>query len=77
MKKAVFEFDFDSSADAEILLESLKPEIKHKIPKTDVSINIDKEKLILEINANDITSLRAACNSYLRWLKIAFDIEKL
>lgn len=75
MKKAVFEFNFNSIKEAEIISESMKPEIEHNIPKTDVSIKIEKKKIILEIKAKDISSLRAACNSYLRWMKIAFDVE--
>ncbi|MDH7517180.1 MAG: KEOPS complex subunit Pcc1 [Candidatus Thermoplasmatota archaeon] len=76
MKKASFEFVFDSEKEAEIVLESLNPEVKNKIPKTNVKISIFQKKLFLEIESNDISSLRAACNSYLRWINTALAVKK-
>jgi len=76
MKKASFVFVFDSEEEAKIVLESLNPEVKDKIPKTKVEISISKRKLSLEIQSNDISSLRAACNSYLRWINTALAVKK-
>ena len=47
MKKASFTFNFDSKSDAKIILESVNPEVKHKIPKTDVKISISENKLLI------------------------------
>ncbi len=77
MKKASFTFNFDSKSDAKIILESINPEIKHKIPKTDVKISILGEKLFLNIIARDTSSLRAAVNSYLRWMITALNVKKI
>ena len=76
MKSASFVFVFDSEDDAKIIAESLSPEIKHKIPKTNVEVSISKETFSLKIEARDVSSLRAACNSYLRWINTALNVKK-
>ena len=69
-------FDFDSNKEAKIIAESLDPEIKHKIPKTNIEVSLSEKKFILKIEANDVSSLRAACNSYLRWINTALNVKK-
>jgi len=76
MKKAEFIFSFDSDDEARIVAESLLPEIKHKIPKTNVHVSLEGKKILLTIAAKDISSLRAACNSYLRWINTALNVKK-
>ena len=76
MKKARFVFNFDSTEEARIIAESLDPEIKHKIPKTNVHVSLSDNTFSLEIEAKDISSLRAACNSYLRWINTALKVKK-
>ena len=76
-KKASFKFYFDSSTEAEIVATSLSPELKQKIPKTNVEITHSDNALLLNIQSNDVSSLRAACNSYLRWINTAISIKEL
>ena len=76
MKNACFVFDFDTAKEAKIIAESLDPEIKHKIPKTNIEVSLSEKKFILKIEANDVSSLRAACNSYLRWINTALNVKK-
>lgn len=76
MKTAKFVFNFDSEEDARVIAESLDPEIKHKIPKTNVMVSLSNKTFSLEIQAKDVSSLRAACNSYLRWINTALDVKK-
>ena len=76
MMNAEFDFVFESNKEARIVLESLSPEIKHKIPKTDLDITLSKNKLSLTIKAKDISSLRAACHSYIRWINTALNVKK-
>ncbi len=76
MKKACFVFNFDTAEEAKIIAESLDPEIKHKIPKTNVEVSLSDKKFSLKIEANDVSSLRAACNSYLRWINTALNVKK-
>jgi tRNA threonylcarbamoyladenosine modification (KEOPS) complex Pcc1 subunit len=76
MKTARFVFNFDSSEEARIVSESLNPEIKNKIPKTKVKVSLSVKTFSIEIDAKDISSLRAACNSYLRWINTALNVKK-
>lgn len=76
MKSAKFFFKFDSEKEAKIIAESLKPEIKHRIPKTNVEVALSGNNFSLEIKAKDLSSLRAACNSYLRWINTALNVKK-
>lgn len=76
MKKACFIFNFDTKKEAEIIAEALNPEIKNKIPKTNVEVTLEDKKFILKIQARDTSSLRAACNSYLRWINTALSVKK-
>jgi tRNA threonylcarbamoyladenosine modification (KEOPS) complex Pcc1 subunit len=76
MKIANFVFNFDTSEEAKIIAESLNPEIKHKIPKTNIDITLRENILSIVIEAKDLSSLRAACNSYLRWINTALNVKK-
>jgi tRNA threonylcarbamoyladenosine modification (KEOPS) complex Pcc1 subunit len=76
MKSAYFIFNFDSKEEARIISESLNPEIKNSIPKTSIEVSLNDKIFSLKIESSDISSLRAACNSYLRWIKTALDVTK-
>ena len=76
-KTASFKFCFNSSFEAVLIAKSLSPEIKQKIPKTNVKLNLLDDALILDIWSNDVSSLRAACNSYLRWINTAISVKQL
>lgn len=76
-KKATFIFNFDSFKDAKLVAESLSPEVKHKIPKANVEISLSKNALSLKIESDDVSTLRAACNSYLRWVNTAINVNQL
>ena len=76
-KKATFIFNFNSFKDAKIVAESLSPEVKHKIPKANVEISLSKNALSLKIESDDVSTLRAACNSYLRWVNTAINVNQL
>jgi len=76
MKSAKFKIECDTNQDAKIIAESINPEIKHKIPKTEISFSIKNKTLYLKIKSKDISSLRAACNSYLRWINTALNVKK-
>jgi len=77
MKTASFFLDFNTDKEAKIIMESIDPEIKHKIPKTKIEISRSNKKIFLKIEANDLSSLRAACNSYLRWIITAINVKKV
>jgi KEOPS complex subunit Pcc1 len=77
MKKAKFNFIFDTADEANIVTRSLDPEIKQKIPKTNVKIKPSEKTVFLEIESDDISALRAAVNSYLRWINTAINVKKI
>jgi len=56
----------------EIIIESLKPENKD-LKKFDIKLKAEKDKLKLEIEAENISSLLAGINSYMKLIKVATD----
>ena len=49
------------------ITRALMDEAKDKLPKVDVKVIPAGEKVKIEIEAEDFTSLRAALNSFLGW----------
>ena len=72
-----FLFHFPSCKSASIVVAALSPEITYKIPKSTVAVSQDDTILTLTIESDDVSSLRAACNSYLRWIQTALAVEEL
>jgi len=77
MHRGVFSFTFSSQDEVQIVHASLAPEMKQKIPKTKITVKQEKNCLVLEIIAPDASSLRAASNSYLRWIQTAHMVHDL
>lgn len=77
MNKATFIFTVDSQNEAQVVVKSLKPEIIHKIPKTNVDVLCSDNTFSLVIKAKEVSSLRAACNSYLRWIHTIIKVHKI
>lgn len=76
--KAEIELGFEDLREAEIVFKSLELEIADSpSQRTETSFKLNNNTLKLEINATDATSLRAAVNSYLRWIRLSHDIVKL
>jgi tRNA threonylcarbamoyladenosine modification (KEOPS) complex Pcc1 subunit len=77
MKKAFFIFNFNSVQKSKLVAKALSPEIKQKIPKVNITISFSKNILSLTIESEEISTLRAACNSYLRWIHTAINVNQL
>jgi KEOPS complex subunit Pcc1 len=58
---------------ADVVAKSLLPEMDRKIPRTKVNLKEDENVIRIEIQAQDVSALRAAINSYLRWMKVSMD----
>jgi KEOPS complex subunit Pcc1 len=72
------EIDFENPKDAEIILESIKPEINGSpSDRTSVSVDIRDSTLNIVITAQDTASFRASLNSYLRWIKLSEEVINL
>ena len=57
---------------AKLLADALRPEME-VTERSSVEILADGDDLVIIIQAEDVVSLRAATNSYLRWTKLAID----
>jgi tRNA threonylcarbamoyladenosine modification (KEOPS) complex Pcc1 subunit len=59
-----------------LVVTSLQPD-KEELNKFDVKLTPGKNKLILEIEAEDISGLLAGINSYMRLIKVAIDAMEI
>ena len=75
MRKAVFTFELGTSRNRAVLA-ALGPEASRDVPRATAIVRVDGPRLHLEITADDSASLRAAVNSYLRWVKLAAGAAK-
>ncbi len=66
MKKATLAFPQLRSSEA---LEALKPEAEEGMRRVEIEISVDPPKI--DLVAEDTRALRAALNSYLRWINIS------
>jgi KEOPS complex subunit Pcc1 len=72
------EIEFNTNKEAEIVLKSIKPEINGSpSDRTSVCIDIHENTLKLTIDAQDTASFRASLNSYLRWIKLSYEVINL
>ncbi|MEM0466667.1 MAG: KEOPS complex subunit Pcc1 [Candidatus Thermoplasmatota archaeon] len=74
---ATFTLTGASERDIQLIVGAISPEIRHAIPKTQIEITPSGKQLILTIRAADVHALRAACNSYLRWIQTAVTVQNL
>jgi KEOPS complex subunit Pcc1 len=75
--KATVNLILPSKQQAQIIIDALKPEISHPPSRRSKAImRIEDRVLILEIETEDTTALRASLNSYLRWIKSVCDVLK-
>ncbi len=67
--QATLEIDLGTHEVAEIIFEALIPETE-SIPseRATTRLTLDGSKLVIQIQAGDITAMRASMNSYLAWV---------
>lgn len=54
---------------AAIVEESLNPEAEHPISqRSNVEVEAKEGKLVISMEASDVTAMRATFNSYIRWV---------
>ena len=54
-----------------VVLEALRPETQVSTQRSKVQVERDGRTLIMKFKADDTSALRAAINSYLRWVLLA------
>lgn len=69
-------FPFPSGT-ARAIHGALRPEIAAEVPKTTGRVHLDDDGVRVELDAEDLPSLRAAVNSYLRWVDAAEKAARL
>lgn len=69
--EAFFKVDLRENCIAEIVYRSLYPEIKSP-PSTRIKVDLDVDGCFINVHikADSLSSLRAAVNSYLRWISL-------
>lgn len=68
--------EFEDSKQASIVMKALKPELNSSpSERATVELTLEKGNIMdVNIKASDATSLRAAVNSYLRWIMLSVDV---
>ena len=73
--EATIKFKFESEKALETVFNSLKPEtLSAPTNRSRTYIEADGKTLTLRFEARDTTALRAALNSYLRWIKLIIEV---
>jgi len=74
MRRATIEIESDRG---NLLNEALAPETERTIPRTKVKVGMKGGLLCIEFEAADVNALRAAINSYLRWVTVGLQTADL
>ena len=75
---AEFQIKFEHSLDAEVVLKTIEVELKNApSDRSSVTASLDGNILYLTIDAEDTPIFRASVNSYLRWIILSHEIQKL
>ena len=73
-----FVVELDNNHDAEIIYNSISPEVTYaRNDRSVTDIELKENKIILTINSKDVVSLRASINSYVRWINLSLEILKI
>jgi len=68
------EFEFRLGKTARVVYESLLPELGEDYQRTKAGLMHKHDVLILNVEANDLVSMRAALNGWLRLIKISCEM---
>ncbi|MHA1215488.1 MAG: KEOPS complex subunit Pcc1 [Candidatus Hodarchaeales archaeon] len=71
----MFSFHYESKEAARIVYFSMLPEaILENFDRSSVSLSLNDNQLVLEINAKDITAAKASIHSTFRWISTSSNI---
>ena len=71
------EFEFEAGNDARIIYEALLPELEEDYQRTKTTLKLAGNVLFLNVEANDMVSMRAALNGWLRLVKITYEMRSI
>jgi KEOPS complex subunit Pcc1 len=70
--------DLDNPLQAELVLDSVMPEIQSSpSERSSMDINVKGSSICLRIISNDAASFRASLNSSLRWILLSLEVLDL
>lgn len=73
--QATVKFEFKSEQVLKTVFNALKPEtLSAPTRRSRAYIEVNGKTLVLKFEARDTTALRAALNSYLRWVRLIVEI---
>jgi KEOPS complex subunit Pcc1 len=62
---------------AEDIFQALRPELKDELQRSRVNLTLGQGFIRLKIEGDDIVSIRAALNTWVRLVKIVFEIADI
>lgn len=65
------------SENAGDIFQALRPELEDELQRSRVNLDVGQGFIRLRIEGDDIVSVRAALNTWLRLVKIAFEIASI
>lgn len=71
------EFEFDLGESAGTIYESLLPELGEDYQRTKATLTLRDDVLILNVEADDTVSMRAALNGWLRLVKVSCEMSSI
>ena len=73
--EAAVKIEFESKRVLETVYNALKPEtVSAPTKRSKAHVEVDGKTLTLRFEARDTTALRAALNSYLRWIRLIVEV---
>ena len=63
--------------DADEIFQALRPELEDELQRSKVSLTAGQGFIRLKVDGDDIVSIRAALNTWLRLVKIAFEMANI
>ena len=73
--QAIISLNFSSGKQLKVVLDALKPETRTPATRrSEVQMKSEGNSLTLNFKASDTSALRAAINSYLRWILLTTTI---
>jgi len=76
-KKLTIIFHCDSEPQAQIIAQSLSPELQQNQEEVQVTLIQKKQDITLEFSTIQTNILRASMNSYLRWIGTAYNVSSV
>jgi KEOPS complex subunit Pcc1 len=63
--------------DADDIFQALRPELEDELQRSRVNLAVGQDFIRLVVEGDDIVSIRAALNTWLRLVKIAFEMANI